>query len=387
MEERMSVTRRGFVRTVGLGTAGLFSSSFIIGRGREAAAFEPPGSQLPYDNGIIRIGSNENARGPGPSAIRALHETISPRAGRGYPPDHVNDLGEVIAAKHDVPRASVAVGTGSGPLLAGAVYAFCSPSRGVVTAAPTYGTCEQTARRLGFPVEAVLVDASLGLDLDAMAAAATGAGLVFLCNPNNPTGTVHRASDVEAFVRQVKRSSPQTAILIDEAYIEYAYDPGVRTAVPITQEFPGVFVTRSLSKAHGMAGLRVGYAVGQPDTIAAIPQAWHLGSMNTLSAAAAIASLQDTAHIADEVAENARVRDFVMASFAEMGYEGMAPHANCVFIDLGRPASAFREACLARGVGVGRDFPPFEHSYSRISLGTMEEMERAVAVFQDVLNG
>jgi histidinol-phosphate aminotransferase len=216
--------------------------------------------------------------------------------------------------------------------------------------------------------------------------AAEGAGLVFVCNPNNPTGSVHRASDIESFVRQVKQRSPNTAILIDEAYIEYTYDPQVRTAAALTQELPGVFITRSLSKAHGMAGLRVGYTVGQPETVSRITQAWNLGSMNTLSAAAAIASIEDTAHIQDEIAENARVRDYVMDSFAEMGYEGLAPHSNCVFIDLGRPASAFREACLAQGVGIGRDFPPFEQTHSRISLGTMEEMQRAVSVFREVLS-
>jgi len=380
----MSVSRRGFVKTVGAGTVGAFSSSFVIGRGREAWALSPQEAQV-WDDGVIRISSNENARGPGPSAIRALHSTISPRAGRGYPPDHTDALVDTIAESHGVPRANVIVATGSGPILAGAVHAFCSRDRGVVTAAPTYATCETTARRLGYPVTSIRVGAGLALDLDAMANAATGAGLVFLCNPNNPTGTAHPLNVVEAFVRRVKERSPETAILIDEAYLDYAYDPAVRTARELGQELPGVFITRSLSKAHGMAGLRVGYAIGQAETLQRISQAWHLGSMNTLSAVAAIASLEDKAHIADEAAENARVRSFVLSAFREMGFHVPQPHANFVLVDLGRPAAWFRAQCLERRVAVGRDFPPLEQTHSRISLGTMEEMERAVGVFREIL--
>jgi histidinol-phosphate aminotransferase len=383
----MSVSRRGFVRTVGAGTVGAFSSSWVIGRGREARAASPedPQQAQVFDDGFIRISSNENARGPGPSAIQALHRTISPRAGRGYPPDHTDALVETIANAHGVARDRVMVATGSGPILAGAVYAFCTRERGLVTAAPTYATCESTARRLGYPVSAVRVDAGLGLDLDAMADAVRGAGLVFFCNPNNPTGTAHPLSEVEAFVRRVKERSPETAILIDEAYHDYAYDPSVRTARALGQELPGVFITRSLSKAHGMAGLRVGYAIGQPETLAKISAAWHLGSMNTLSAAAAVASIEDRAHIADEVAENARVRSFVVSAFREIGYDVPMPHSNFVLVDLGRPASWFRAQCSERKVTVGRDFPPLEQTHSRISLGTMEEMQTAMGVFRDVL--
>lgn len=380
----MAVSRRGFVRTVGAGTVGAFSSSFVIGRGREAWAESPQQAQV-YDDGNIRISSNENARGPGPSAIQALHQTISPRAGRGYPPDHTDALVDAIAEAHGVPRANVIIATGSGPILAGAVYAFCSPQRGLVTAAPTYATCESTARRLGYPVSAIRVDSGLALNLDAMADAARGAGLVFLCNPNNPTGTAYPLSEVEAFVRRVKERSPETAILIDEAYLDYAYDSSVRTARALGQELPGVFITRSLSKAHGMAGLRVGYGIGQAETLSKISDAWHLGSMNTLSAVAAVASIRDRAHIADEVAENARVRSFVISGFRELGYDVQMPHSNFVLVDLGRPAASFRDACRERKVIVGRDFPPLEQTHSRISLGTMDEMEQAMQVFRAVL--
>ena len=380
----MSQSRRNFFRTLGLGSAGL-STSFIIGGGREAIAFDAATLEAPDEGGIIRVSNNENNRGPGRKAIEALHGAITPRMGRGYPPDYTNDLVDTIAGIYGVDRTSVIVGTGSGPILEGGVRAFCSTEKALVTAAPTYGTPDNTARRLGAPVKLVPVDRALSLDLDAMASAAKGAGLVYLCNPNNPTGAAHNATAVERFVRRVKEMSPTTAILIDEAYIDYAHDPAIKTAAPLAKELPGIFITRSFSKAHGMAGLRLGYAVGQPETVQAISRAWQLGSINTLTAAAAIASLKDPQHIDEERAENARVRDFTLQAFKNMGYAAPDSHANCIFVDLKRPASEFRDACAALKVQVGRDFPPLEKTHSRITLGTMDEMRQAVEVFRRVL--
>src|SRR5262245_54767400 len=381
----MPSTRRRFFRDLGVGSAGVLSTSIIIGRGHEARASAPGVPQPPNDNGFIRISSNENARGPGKKTIDALHNAISPRVGRGYPPDYSGDLVDTIAGFYKVDKDHIIVGTGSGPILEGGTRAFCSPDKPLVTAAPTYGTPDQAARRFNAPVKMIHVDRSLGLDLDAMADAAKGAGMIFFCNPNNPTGTVHNLTAVEQFVRRVKQSSPETRILIDEAYIDYAHDPAVKTAVPLTKELPGVFVTRSFSKAHGMAGLRLGYAVGQPETLQAISKAWSLGSVNTLSAAAGVASLRDPKHIEEERAENARVRDFTLSAFKSLGFEAPDSHTNCIFVDLKRPASQFREACAALKVSVGRDFPPFEKTHSRITLGTMDEMRQAVQVFKKVL--
>jgi histidinol-phosphate aminotransferase len=382
----MSLSRRRFVRDVGLGGAGLLSTASIIGRGREAMAFEAGGFvQPPDDGGFIRISSNENARGPGKKTVDALHNAISPRVGRGYPPDYTGDLVGVIASVYSVSRDNVIVGTGSGPILEGATRAFCSPSKHLVTAAPTYGTPDQAAKRIGAEVKFIRVDRSMSLDLSAMAEAAKGAGMVFFCNPNNPTGTAHNLAAVEQFVRRVKLSSPETRILIDEAYIDYAHDPAIKTAAPLTRDVPGVFVTRSFSKAHGMAGLRLGYAIGQPDTVQAIARTWNLGSVNTLTAAAGIATLRDTAHMEEERAENARVRDFTLQAFRSLGYEASDCHTNCIFVDLKRPAKVFRDACAALKVQVGRDFPPFENTHSRITLGTMAEMRQAVDVFRKVL--
>jgi histidinol-phosphate aminotransferase len=381
----MSLSRRHFFWNLGFGSAGLLSTPFIIGRGHEAMAFEVGALQPPDDGGFIRISSNENARGPGKKTMDALRNTITPRVGRGYPPDHTADLVATIAELYGVNRDNVIVGTGSGPILEAATRAFCSAQKPLVTAAPTYGTCDQAARRIGAPVKMITVDKSMGLDTDAMAEAAKGAGMIFFCNPNNPTGTVHNAAAMEKFIRRVKQSSPDTRILIDEAYIDYTHDPAVKTAAPLAKELPGVFITRSFSKAHGMAGLRLGYAIGQPETVKAISNAWSLGSVNTLTAAAGVASLRDPKHIEEERAENARVRDFTREAFKSMGYEAADCHTNCIFVDLKRPAKEFRDACAALKVSVGRDFPPFEKTHSRVTLGSMDEMRQAAQVFRKVL--
>src|SRR5260370_4025079 len=164
--------------------------------------------------------------------------------------------------------------------------------------------------------------------------------------------------------------------------MEVEHDDGVKTAVPLAKELSGVFVTRSFSKAHGMAGLRLGYAVGQRGTRQAIRRAWSLGSVNTLYAAAGVASLRDPKHIEEERAENARVREFTLEAFKSLGYEAPDCHTNCIFVNLKRPASQFREACAALKVSVGRDFPPFGETHSRITLGTMDEKRQAVRVFR-----
>ena len=382
----MSVSRRSFFHTVGAGSA-VLSAGFITGRGREAMAFEA----------VARVPAARRRRLPPhrlererarPGALddrRAEERHLAPRRSRLSARLRRRPVGHDRLHVQRRTSDAVIVATGSGPILEAATRAFCTMDKPLVTAAPTFATCEGTARRMGVPVKVIQVDRSLGLDIDGMAAAAKGAGLVFFCNPNNPTGTAHGAATVEKFVRAVKQASPDTKILLDEAYIDYVHDASVKTAAPLTQQLPGVFITRSYSKAHGMAGLRLGYGIGQPETMQAISRAWGLGSINTLTAAAGIASLRDAKHMDEERAENARVRDFTLQAFRDLGYEGTDANTNCIFVDIKRPAKEFRDACAAQKVRVGRDFPPFEKSHTRVSLGTMDEMKRAVAVFRQVL--
>jgi histidinol-phosphate aminotransferase len=148
---------------------------------------------------------------------------------------------------------------------------------------------------------------------------------------------------------------------------------------------PDVFITRTFSKAHGLAGMRMGYAIGQPATVQKIQGAWGLGSINELQAVAGIAALKDTAHMEWERQENKRVRDWTLSQFKDMGFDAPDSQTNFVFVNIGRSAAEFRDACAVHGVEVGRDFPPMEKTHTRISIGTMDHMERAMRVFRQVL--
>jgi histidinol-phosphate aminotransferase len=238
---------------------------------------------------------------------------------------------------------------------------------------------------VGTPVKSSALTASKHLDLDAMADAAVGSGLIFLCNPNNPTATVHSAQDVNAFVERVLKASPETVIAIDEAYHDYVTDPNYATQVPLALSNPQVIVARTFSKAYGMAGLRLGYAIGHADTIAKMREV-HFGmGLNALALAAGAATLEDPARLQSESARNTAARAFTMDWFSQRGYEMTDSQCNFIFVNIGRTAASFRDACAEHAVLVGRDFPPFQNSWTRISIGTMEEMQRAVETFDTVL--
>lgn len=381
----MNTTRRDFVGTIALGTAaGVVAGASFVGKGARAQTRAASESGI-FDNGVIQLNQNESARGPGPKTMAALRSHTTKRVGRGYPADHVDELRAGIANYYSVTTDNVQLATGSTPLLHGAVRAFCSEGEKFVTPMPTYSTSLTTARAIGAPTQELSLDDSLGIDLDALAGAAPGAGLLYFCNPNNPTGTVHGPDAVERFVRRVMREAPDTMIHIDEAYIDYAQPGAIETALPLALEFENVFVTRSFSKAHGIPGLRVGYALGQEPTLARIRDAWGMGDVNMLGAIAALTALEDREHIAWEVRENAEIRDMVIGTFREMGFEVGDSNTNHIFVNIRRPAREFREACLENQVLVGRDFPPMEETHCRISLGSREEMEMAMEVFRRVL--
>jgi histidinol-phosphate aminotransferase len=384
----MSVSRRSFVATVGTGTAGLLAAPLLTWRGHEALyAFQGTNERLAdrmlaSQPGMIRIDSNENPNGPGAHVFDAITHHFN-EANR-YPVKSPEDLIAIIAKLHAVAPANVILGCGSGELLRAAVQGFTTTTRGLVAPEPTFEAPANFAKFLSHPVSAPKVDAKLRLDLDAMADAARGAGLVYLCNPNNPTATVHGSSDISAYVEKVNRASPETIVLIDEAYHEYVEDKSYATAIPMALANPRVVVTRTFSKVFGMAGMRAGYAIGQPDTLKKM-SVWLLGSnVNQLAIAAAAAAIVDTAHIAAEQTKNAEARAFTRKFFESAGYTVHAAEANFMMIDVHRDAKAFKMDCVKQKVAIGRAFPSVP-TYARVSVGTMPEMKKAVAVFRTVL--
>jgi histidinol-phosphate aminotransferase len=355
------------------------------GRGRGGGG-GAPAPQLPPGVEVIRISSNENPLGPGKAVLDAIVGKF-PEAGR-YPfnsTPNEGKLAETIAALHRAKPDHVVLGGGSQEILKSAMRAFTSPFRPLVTGAPTFENCTGIARRMGHPVYECKVDSQFRINLEEMLTVVRGAGLVFLNNPNNPTATVHGLKTVTDFVERVRRISPDTVILIDEAYHEYVTDPEYQSAIPLAMATPNVFVARTFSKAYGMAGMRIGYAIGSLDTVKPLARVKMPYNISVFGIAASIAALGDPKHIEQERARNTEVRTMTTKALVDLGCKPTASNCNFIFVDVGQPASTFRAACARQGVNVGRDFPPFEHSHARISIGTMAEMQRAVTVFRDVL--
>jgi histidinol-phosphate aminotransferase len=380
--------RRTFVRTLGTGAV-VAVGGRILGGGRvigpwtreweEALSAAQMGQPLLLHN-------NENPLGPGDKAIAAMRAKLTER---GVPAARYTslspNLAEALAAKHGVKRENILVGCGSTQILRTATFAFTGPERGLVGGSPTYEECGDVARLIRAPIKAVPGTSTLHHDLEAMAAAARGAGLVFFDNPANPAATLHPATAVVSFLERVNRESPDTHILIDEAYHDYVTDPGHRTQIPLAVQNPRVIVARTFSKAYGMAGLRVGYAVGHAETIKKMRELQYGQGTNVLGLAAALASIEDDARLQAEKQRNTAARQYTMDWFSSRGFKPTDSQCNFLFVNVGRPAREFREGCAKDSVRVGRDFPPFEKSHVRISIGTMEEMKVATGVFAKVL--
>jgi histidinol-phosphate aminotransferase len=381
------LTRRRFVQTVGIGAA-----AYIGARGRENAvwsALETP--LLALEPGVICLASNENPVGPGKAVLDAVHEAFGPNgATPGRYSSASRELIEAIAKKQGVKPENVVLGCGSTQILRSATHLFTAKDKPLVGTIPTYEECAGYAEMMGHPVRPVALNSEFKIDLDKFLAASKGAGLVFYCNPNNPTATYVGAKATRDYLAQVAKESPDTTVLVDEAYFDYVTDPDHETHIPVAVDNPRVIVARTFSKAYGMAGLRIGYAIGHKDTIKQMAD-WDAGtgtsSLNVLAMKAAIAAIQRSAsEIAAERDRNKAVRDYTAKWFSDRGMQPTDSQANFMFVNIGRPAKGFRDACAAKNVKVARDFPPFEKTHCRISFGTMDEMKKATVVFDQILS-
>src|SRR6185503_939659 len=230
----MALTRRGFVRSAGLGMAGAVTSSFIGARGRENSLWSlvEPTLQA-VEPGLIVLASNENPLGPGTTVLTAVLAAFGD-GGRapGRYSDSARDLIAAIARKQGVKPENIVLGCGSTQILRSATHLFTAKDKPLVGTIPTYEECAGYAEMMGHPVRPIALDAEFKLDLNKLADAAKGAGLVFYCNPNNPTATYVGARATRDFLARVSHESPDTTVLVDEAYFDYVTDPDHDTHIP-----------------------------------------------------------------------------------------------------------------------------------------------------------
>ena len=260
------------------GAAGLYAATLVRSRLREQYAFAAEMGIAPEE--AINLANNENSLGPGEAVMDALDAVIGPEgviAGR-YPFRFTAPLREAIAEKWGVKPENVLVGAGSTQILVDCTHQFVSRERALVGSLPTYEECFGYAALMGYRTKAVPLTADFKMDLDQTLHACKGSGMLFYCNPNNPVATLVDPAQGKDFLMRALDVEKNLRILVDEAYIDYVTTPGHETMIPAAIENPRLIVARTFSKAYGMAGLRVGYAIAHEDTIAELDE-FHLGNL------------------------------------------------------------------------------------------------------------
>src|SRR6185436_2632669 len=307
---RTAISRRGFAKVL--------SASAAYAALRPSISVSAPALRLasPAANTstVVRLSSNENPYGPSPLAVKAMTDAFS-LAWR-YPDEHEQLLVEALAKLHHVGPEQILVGDGSGEILKVAAAAFTAPERKLVVGNPTFEAILAHARTAQAEVLPVNLTSDYSHDLSRMLAATKDAGLVYICNPNNPTASITPKDQLRDFLA---KAPSQTIVLIDEAYHHYVESNDYESVIPLLTQYPNLIVARTFSKVYAMAGLRCGYCVARPELIQRMrgQQTWD--SVNIMALVAAIASLQDAAQVEQGRRRNSEVKKFVYGELDRMG--------------------------------------------------------------------
>jgi histidinol-phosphate aminotransferase len=363
--------------------AGALASVSVAPRARAGAPATPAG--LPHFGpapGIAKLNANENPYGPSEAALAAM--AAASAQGAYYVGDSVARLKQMIAERNGVDPSWVSLSSGSSGVLT--YLAVAASKRGRILAPDLYwDTTVMKAVAQGAEYVQLPKTPDLSIDLDAMTAALDDkVALVQITNPNNPTGLVLPAEALRAFCR---KASAQALVLVDEAYNELTDDPERNSMIDLVREGRNIAIARTFSKIYGLAGMRVGYLIAPPAITEEVNR-FGLGdyAMNQAGVAAAIASYADEQFVAYSKAKIVEGREMVLAAVKQMGLGALPSGTNFVFVDLGGlDAEQFRAAMEARGIlvrGIYRDYT----SWSRVSMGRIEDLERYVGALPAVLD-
>lgn len=383
MNAALQLSRRDFARLLGAGAGTALLAPQVVARGLEERTARGPAAlkRLPRDPAnLLLLNSNENSYGPSPAALEAMVEAHE--VAMRYPDFWVDALQQKLAAAHEVDGEMVVVTCGSTELLKLAAAAFLGPGKRLVLAEPTFEAIIRYARLTGAEIIKVPVDKNYAHDLDVMAKAARGSrGLVYVCNPNNPTGTVVSKAALEKFLQQVPGES---LVLIDEAYHHYVEDAGYGTMLDAVKAGRNVIIARTFSKIYGMAGLRIGYGVARRDLVDQMrPHRVPSGS-NVMGCAAALVSFEDGEWVRLNRRHNQEAREMLYAAMRQRGREVIPSETNFVCVQVGSPIRPVIAAFLKQKIRVGRPFSGLPE-HIRVSLGKPEEMEKFIAAFDGAL--
>lgn len=377
MRIKTALTRRGFMANAALGAAsiglGLPSSLRATARYPEvdAGAGGAP----------LRLNRNESPYGLAPAAAEALKSAVDPKSSR-YPIEEPKALVEAIAKRFGVENDNVILGYGSTEILKMATESFCNSTRGALVAEPTFEAVVGYCPFIHARAQKIKLNAEHKHDLPKMLRASHGAGMIFFCNPSNPAGTYIGKQETERFIRRLPRGP---VLLADEAYAEYVTAPDYESCVRFVKEGLPVVVSRTFSKIYGMAGLRVGYAIGRKDLIKRMAKRQLVNNPNQLAIAAALAALKSDGEFVERIRKmNAEVRDYVCHEASAMGLSFIPSQTNFVMIGVNRPAKPLIEELKKRKLLVGRLFPSMPE-HLRVSFGTIAEMKTFLREFKDLL--
>jgi len=364
------LTRRGFVARAGAAMAAARMLPEMAYAQRALVS-----GDLPKD--MVWLNANENPLGPPQPSLAAMAEAL-PVSGR-YHYQEVRELYAAIARSEDLQPDNVLVGAGSSEMLHAAVEAFTAPGRPMVVMHPTYEGPPEVARAGGREVIRVPLTATYAADVHKLAeeAARSHAGLIYLCNPNNPTSSITPKGDIAWLVQNLPAD---TVLLVDEAYIHFGESPELESALPYVRQGRNVVVARTFSKIYGMAGVRAGFACGSRELIQRM-QPFRNNVLSYAAMRAVMAALADTRTIVTERrAINSRNRRELCAWLGERKLPYIEPHGNFIMIDVGRNAREFITKMPPLGVAVGRPFPPLDNML-RVTIGTGQEMQKFREVF------
>ncbi len=329
--------------------------------------------------GPVRLSANENPFGMSPKAKEAIGSGWHEHSLYGLQSTDV--LRKAFAQHVGVDPSHVLITQGSSETLAIAALAFGMQGGEVVTPWPTFEGLPGYAEKIGATVHKVPLTPTMGHDFAALDARITNAvSLVFVCNPNNPSSTIERAVDIRRFVSATQHRTP---VLVDKAYHDFVDDPTHTSMVDLVLKGENVIISRTASKLHGIAGLRVGFAIARPDLIQRL-QKFMTGNPNAFGMNAAIASLADTQYQEFVKAKNREGRALLTTALTSMGRTVAPSQTNFVFFDAGMPVERFQTAMRAKGFLVGRRFMPYS-DWCRVSIGTPEEMRTFVAALPEAL--
>jgi histidinol-phosphate aminotransferase len=380
MEANMAlekVSRRQFAQTIG---AALGAAVIAPEFSKPLAAMVPARLAEGAEGDWVELNANENPYGPGPKAREAITRS-EPIASR-YPDALEGRVIAAIAKLHGVEPANVLLGCGSGEILRVADLAFLGSDKKVVAAEPTFEAVLSFAQMMHAEGIKIPVTPDHRHDLKAMAAACgSTVGLVYVCNPNNPTGTVVSKQDMGDFFERVPKG---TIILVDEAYHHFVEDPQYASAFDWMGKVPNLIVARTFSKVYGMAGMRLGYAVGAPELIHAMSRHSLPNRANTAVLQAAIASLADQAHVADQKSKINGTKKWLYKELEKDGRSYIPSEANFVMVDVGGDVQPLIRKFQEKHILVGRKFPSLGN-WMRISIGTPKEMETFVAALREIV--